>query len=73
MLLLVVAQPFEVGVVLVPTVVEVWATIVPLESVMRSNAADIRMLVEFVRVRLPVSFAVAFRTRHATEAGNLDG
>lgn len=59
--MLVVAQPFEVGVVLVPTVVEVWATIVPLESVMRSNAADIRMLVEFVRVRLPVSFAVAFR------------
>jgi len=61
MLLLVVAQPFEVGVLLVPTEVEVWATMVPLVSVMRSNVADIRMLVEFEMVRFPVSLAVALR------------
>ena len=59
--MLVVAQLFEVGVVLVPTVVEVWATMVPLESVMRSNVADIRMLVEFEMVRFTDSSAVAFR------------
>ncbi len=59
--MLVVAQPFDVGVLLVPTVVEVWAIMVPLESVMRSNVADIRTLVEFEMVRFHVSLAVAFR------------